>query len=242
MVKTVYSWLLQQTRERFGVAADEAGQVAQKGYLLLTRTLVKRSEEQVVFMAIAGREIHRKRPAQDLPRREVVLTPWGHDDLEVHREFGLKALQNARLARLIEEAYCQDASLSTRMPCLLTNITPKSIRERLIPLWGADIRLPVAGTAKKYRRGQVFRSTAALAQFLAGEQPSAIRQRLWVSLTTWQQYQVDFLHVAQLTGEGLEATSIAQHLTLDPTLDAVRHTLWPLLTPADSTRPLRPVC
>ncbi|MDQ0285881.1 hypothetical protein J2Z49_000986 [Desulfofundulus luciae] len=53
-VKTVYSWLLHQTRERFGVAAGKAGLVAQKGYLLLTRSLVKRSEEQIVFPALLG--------------------------------------------------------------------------------------------------------------------------------------------------------------------------------------------
>ena len=165
-VKTVSSWLLQQTREHFGVAFGEAEQVAQKGYLPLTRTLVKRSEEQILFVAIAGREIHRKRPTQELPRQEVVLTPWSHDDLELQREFGLKVLQNARLARLIEEAYWQDASLCTSMLCFLTNITAKSIRERLAPLWEAGIRLPVAAMAKKYRQGRGFRAAAALEEFL----------------------------------------------------------------------------
>lgn len=217
-VKTVYSWLLHQTRERFGVAAGEAGLVAQKGYLLLTRSLVKRSEEQIVFPALAGREVHRKRSAQELPRREVVLTPWSHDDLEVYREFGLKALQNARLARLIEEAYWQDASLSTSMLCFLTNITAKSIRERLISLWEEGIRLPVAGVAKKYRQGRVFRATAALEQFFAGVKPATVRERLWLSPTTWQQYQMDYLHVAQLTRAGLDASTIGRQLGLHPDL------------------------
>jgi len=228
-VKTVYSWLLHRTRDQFGVSAGEAAKVAQKGYLLLARTLVRRSEEQILFSALAGRAIHRKRPTQELPRQEVVLTPWGHDDLELQREFGLKALQNARLARLIEEAYWQDASLSTNMLCLLTNITAKSIRERLVPLWEAGIRLPVAGMAKKYRQGRAFRATAALEQFLAGEKPAAIRQRLCLSITAWEQYQVDFLHVAQLTLGGLGATAIARRLGLHPELvaeyqDVDRHT------------------
>lgn len=219
-VKTVYAWLLHQTRERFGVAAGEAEQVAQKGYLLLTRTLVRRSEEQILFPALAGREVHQKRHARELPRQEVVLTPWSHDDLEVHREFGLKALQNARLARLIEEAYWQDSSLSASMLCFLTNITAKSIRGRLIPLWEAGIRLPVAGMAKKYRQSQLFRATAALERFLAGAKPSTIRQQFWLSLTTWQQYQVDFLHVAQLATSGLDTGTIGRRLSLHPHLVA----------------------
>jgi hypothetical protein len=213
-VKTVYRWLLQQTRERFGVALGEAEQVAQKGYLLLSRTLVKRSEEQVLFAAVAGKDVHRKRPVQELARQEVALTPWSHDDLELQREFGLKAVQNARLARLIEEAYWQNASLSTSMLCLLTHITAKSIRERLVPLWEAGIRLAVAGTAKKYRNGRTFRATAALEQFFAGESPAIIRERLWLSLTAWQQYQVDFLHVAQLKQGGLDAPTVARRLGL----------------------------
>ncbi len=119
-VKTVYSWVLQQTRDRFGAAQDEAEQIAEKAFLLLTRTLVKRSEEQILFPAIQGRDKHQKRESENLPRQEVVLTPWSHDDLEVHREFGLKALQNARLLRLIEEAYRQGASLSANMLVLNT--------------------------------------------------------------------------------------------------------------------------
>lgn len=219
-VKTVYSWLLHQTRERFGVASGEAEQVAQKGYLLLTRSLVKRLEEQIQFKALTGTEAHRKRPAHELPRREVVLTPWSHDDLEVQREFGLKSMQNARLVRLIEEAYRQNASLTAGMLCFLANVTVKSIRERLAPLWEGGIRLPVAGMARKYRQGRAFRSTMALERFLAGEKPTAIRQRLWLSLATWQQYQVDFLHVAQLAQSGLESSAIGQQLRLHPALVA----------------------
>ncbi len=219
-VKTVYSWLLRQTRDRFGVASGEAEQVAQKGYLLLTRSLVNRLEEQIQFRALAGAEAHRKRPACELPQREVVLTPWSHDDLELQREFGLKTLQNARMARLIEEAYWQHASLTAGMLCFLANVTGKSIRERLAPLWEEGARLPVAGMAKKYRQGRAFRSTMALDRFLAGEKPTAIRQRLWLSMATWQQYQVDFLHVAQLSEAGLDPAAIGERLGLHPALVA----------------------
>jgi len=89
-----------------------------KEYLLPTQTLVKRSEEQIVFSTIAGRENHQKRKVHNLPKREAIFTPWSHDNLEVQREFSLKALQNTRLARLIEEAHWQDTSLSISMLCL----------------------------------------------------------------------------------------------------------------------------
>ena len=79
-VKTVYSWLLYQTLDRFGMAAGEATQVAQKGYQLPTRTLVKYSEEQIVISALAGTAIHGKHPTQEPPRQEVshpgATTTW----------------------------------------------------------------------------------------------------------------------------------------------------------------------
>jgi len=106
------------------------------------------------------------------------------------------------------------------MLCFLTNIAAKSIRERLAPLWEAGIPLPVAGMAKKYRQGRGFRATATLEQFLGGERPPAIRQLLWLSLTTWERYQVDFLHMAQLTQGRLDATAIARRLGLHPELVA----------------------
>lgn len=214
-VKTVYSWVLQQTRDRFGAAQDEAEQIAQKAFLLVSRTLVKRSEEQILFHAIQGRDKHQKRESGNLPRQEVVLTPWSHDDLEVHREFGLKALQNARLLRLIEEAYRQGVSLSASMLVRLTNITAKSLRERLIPLWELGLRLPVAGMARKYRQAEVFRSTWALERFFAGERLDTLRERLCLSLATWRQYELDFLRVVQLTEAGLDAAAISAKLALD---------------------------
>jgi len=65
-----------------------------------------------------------------VPKRPVVLTPFAPDDLEIYREYGLKAMQNARLLRLVEEAYRQGAVFDQPHLCLPTSPPSPSV-----PAW-----------------------------------------------------------------------------------------------------------
>lgn len=88
---------------------------------------------------------------------------------ELHSRFGLKAMQNARLIRLIEEANLQGAVFDQPQLGMLTNITVKSIRSRLSPLLRKGVRLPLLGQSYKYRRGRCFRITLALEEYFSGK-------------------------------------------------------------------------
>lgn len=82
----------------------------------------------------------------------------------LYQRDGLEALQNARLVRLIEEAYFQGAFQGTHFPLatlsLFANRVAKANRQRLLPLWEAEVRLPVAGQSRRCREkistGQVI--------------------------------------------------------------------------------------
>lgn len=221
--KSLFAWLVKESTERFGLSPEEAKLVAQKGLIFLTQE-IGRGINQIVFPLVAAEyATYRKRYAE-LPKRPVVLTPFSADDLEIYQEHGLKAMQNARLIRLIEEAYRQGAVFDQPHLCLLTNITAKSIRSRLAPLLEKGIRLPLAGQAARYRGGRMFRSTCALKMALAGERPGAIRKELFISTSQWEAWQLDFARVAALAKKaakedivritGLNPQLVAEYLDL----------------------------
>ncbi|MGQ9533231.1 MAG: DUF1670 domain-containing protein [Desulfotomaculales bacterium] len=171
--------------------------MAQKGLEFLHQAM-GRALNQILLPLVAAEYGNYRRSYAQLPKRAVVLTPFAPDDLDLYREYGLKAMQNARLLRLIEEAYPQGAVFDQPHLCLVTNITAKSIRSRLAPLLARGIRVPLAGQAERHRRARMFRSTCALKMALAGERPGVIRKELFVSALQWQSWQLEFARVAAL--------------------------------------------
>ena len=191
------AWLVKESAERSGLSPEEAKLVAQKGLDFLHQA-TGRGINQIVFPLVAVEYGNYRQSYAQLPKRPVVLTPFAPDDLEIYREYGLKAMQNARLLRLVEEAYRQGAVFDQPHLSLLTNITAKSIRSRLVPLWARGIRLPLTGQAERHRRARMFRSTYALKMALAGERPGVIRKELFASASQWQSWQLEFARVATL--------------------------------------------
>lgn len=145
-----------------------------------------------------------------------MLTPFAVDNLETYREYGLKAMQNARLIRLIEEADRQGAVFDQPHLCLITNITAKSIRSRLASLLEKGGRLPLAGQEGRHR-GRILRSTYALKMALAGERPGVIQKELFVSTPQWESWQLDFARVAALA-EKATKEDIVRITCLNPQL------------------------
>jgi hypothetical protein len=76
---------------------------------------------------------------------------------------------------------------------MLSNITAKSIRQRLIPLWEKGIRLPILSTAKKYRKFCYFRSTFVLRQYFDGQPLHELQKSFFFSSSQWEQWVREFL-------------------------------------------------
>lgn len=206
--KSLFHLLANESIERFGMSPEEARIVAAKGLAFLSRQ-TGRAANQIIFSLVSTDYGSFRKKYSELPKQQVLLTPFANDDLEIYRECGLKAMQNARLLRLIEEAYLQGAVFDQPHLALLTNITAKSIRSRLIPLWDKGIRLPLAGQSVKYRQACVFRSTYALEMAMAGR-PGTLRKELFISESQWESWQLDFGRVTSLVGQGLDAEQMAR--------------------------------
>lgn len=210
-------WLTKENIERFGLSPEEAKLLANKSLCFINKE-IGRGLNQIILSLVSVEYGNQRRNYSEMPKREVLLTPFAPDDLDIYREYGLKAMQNARLIRLIEEAFAQGTIFDQPHLALLANITTKSIRSRLIPLWEKGIRLPLAGQAVKYRQARVFRSTYALELAMAGVPPGTIKKELFTPELQWENWQLDYGQVVSLAGRGLDVEQIARATGIYPQL------------------------
>jgi len=116
------------------------------------------------------------------------LSPFELEDLELELEFGLKTMQAARICRLLEQTYGQDALLSVRRLTWLTNITPTSLRFRLASFREQGMYVPYLGLSRKARAASsVLRSTWVLREYLRGRHVTEIRRQAAMSKTRFEE-------------------------------------------------------
>lgn len=193
--KSLFSWLVRETKDEFGMSPAEAQLVALKGYNFLCNAL-GRGENQIEISLTSLEYMGHRQRWCDLPQRTVTLTPVCHEDLSIHKHLGLKAMQNTRLMRLIEEAYLQGAVFDQPRLSMVTNITSKSIRTRLSPFLEKGVRLPLLGQSRKYREGRFFCSTCALEEFFSGKSSADIMAEFFYDEFHWESVKLDFARVA----------------------------------------------
>jgi len=193
--KTIHSWLVGQTRTRFGVALQEANLISDKAEAFLSGSLGMNLGNQFTIDLPPLESMHFKKFDVTTSCHPVKLTAYSHDDLELLVNLGLKSMQNARIFRIIEEAAFQDTYLTYQHLCMLSTTTAKSIRQRLIPLWKEGIYLPVGAVDKKYRNFKHFRSVYALAKYLSGGSLTEIQQMLCFSERLWKIWVQQFLTI-----------------------------------------------
>ena len=210
--KSIYQWLIIQTRTRFGVALQEAHIIAEKAESLITERWNVLTGNQFFLDLPSQNANHKKRSKDQLTYSPAKLTAFDHSDLELYQQYGLKVMQNSRIIRFIEEACNQDTLFSYTQLCLLTQTTAKSIRERMIPLWDRGIRLPINGMSKKYRNHHLFRSAFALKEYFDGVSLSHLQSQLFFSSSLWRTWQRHFIQVIQKSQEGVNPHSIANLL------------------------------
>jgi hypothetical protein len=173
--KTLESQIAGELRNELGLSPVEARLLSRRMAVWLQSKAGFRSPNQIVMAASAGKN-HFIRNGKG-PTVRITLSPFDLEDLELELEFGLKTMQAARICRLLEQAYGQDALLSVRQLTWLTNITPTSLRFRLASFREHGIYVPYLGLSRKARTAQsVLRSTWVLREYLHGENVAEIRK------------------------------------------------------------------
>jgi hypothetical protein len=210
LAKTAQRQIAGELEAHFGASAVEAELIADRCVGYLERQGGVRLPNQIVMELSRGRQcFHRCR--RPYAKKAVVLTAVDAEDLDLELEFGLKAFQNNRLVRLIEEAEEQDALLRQKELVSLCQITPTSIRERLRPLRRQGIRLPLLGLKRQERVPDgLSRSACLLARYLGGQDTRKIREELFVSRPRYQRILREALLVLRAgSGEAPEAVAEA---------------------------------
>lgn len=194
--KTLEGQIAAQLRDELGMSQVESRLLARRMEHWLLGLAGVRSHNQLLTKASSGRERFRRKGKAAL--KEIKLTPFSEEDLDVELEYGLKTMQAGRIARLMEEAYGQDALLTVKRLTLLTNITPTSLRGRLAHFREHGVYLPFLGMSKKAReRGALLRSTWVLSRYLAGNPLAGIRKTAAMSKGRFQDLLVSFSYFAQ---------------------------------------------
>jgi len=192
--KTLQALLASQFRDELAMSETESRLLsyAIADFILSSDTL--RGPNQIICAASCGAGSFARRYNIS---KNIKLTVYDTEDLDVQLEFGLAAMQQARIMRLIEEAYNQDSLLSAKQLTVLLNITPTSLRERLKNLRGLGLWAPVKGLGKKDRdSGAKFRSTWAIEKYNQKMPPAEIRKTLSMSKDRFEAVMESFTHLS----------------------------------------------
>lgn len=206
--KSLLTHLASEVRSRREVSSEEARLIALDAYRFLVRGLVGREPGQVEVPCVTGRESHLRRARGSQPEKLVMMSVVAEEDASLLEEFGMRVMQQGRVARVIEEAYEEDALLDGDRLSLLIPLTLTAIRERLRGMWDRGVLLPLAGMTRRMREGmKAPRATVAMERYLMGEELGRIRRELAVSRVRWQEWWRAFCEAAARREEDSEVVS-----------------------------------
>ena len=206
--KSLLAHLASEIRLRREVALEEAWLIAMDAYRFLMRGLLNIGPGEVEFPCIAGRNSHFRQARRDQPEKVVRIMVVAEEDISLVEEFGIRTMQQGRLARIIEEAYWEDALLDARRLCVVMPLTMAAIRERLRGLWDQGVLLPICGmTYESRKKLKLPRGVLAVKRYLLGEELTSIRRELAISRIRWQEWWRAFQEAAIRLGDDPEVVA-----------------------------------
>lgn len=201
--KGFFNYLVSEIKARREVSLEEAVLIARDVEDYLQKNHLVRQPGQILFPAIAGRTNYQKRARRHQEEQEITLSVIDEEDIENMAEFGITGLRKGRIARIIEEAYAQDAILDGYRLLFFILETHLGIRNLLRHFWQQGVILPVAGMRVKNRQlMQTHRSVLALKRYLEGEDLDRIRNDLAISTSRWQRLWAEFKAYTQTGSSG----------------------------------------
>jgi hypothetical protein len=209
--KSIETQLSTEFMDTLGMSETESRLLAARCKGWLSTQIKERLPNQIIIPSSAGRaNFHHCRGRYE--KKDIVITPFDFEDLEVELEFGLKAMQNNRLIRIIEEAQAQDSLITQKQLTALCQITPTSIRHRLQLLRKKGIRVPVPGLRVKDRNSMgLTRATYAIREYLKGSATYKVREECFLSKGSFSRICTEMARVAQ-GFDKLDPSEICQRL------------------------------
>ncbi|MBC8386585.1 MAG: DUF1670 domain-containing protein [Actinobacteria bacterium] len=193
--KTLEALFSVKFKEELGMSQTEARLLGDRiGKWVYLRPDI-RGPNQIIFEASSGKGSFARRYNYV---KEITLTAYDIEDLDLEIEFGLYAFQTARLLRMVEEAYSQDSLLSAKQLTLLLTVTPTALRKKIKSLKDEGIFVPIKGMGKKDRKKQnLFRSTWALSKYFQDISLAEIRKKAGLSKERFRNICSSFVEIVK---------------------------------------------
>ena len=137
--KTLFDYLVSLVKARREVSFDEALLIAGDAWQYVSHHLGMKQLGALEFPAVVAEEDTYFRRARSKQNEKLVsLSVLEDDDVDLFAEFGVRAMVTGRMARVIEEAYCQRALLDFNRLCLLF---PLNVFDKLLILRYYQMRM-----------------------------------------------------------------------------------------------------
>ena len=165
--KTKYYYLKHINITRYGLCVAEAELLAEIANNYYQQFLLKVPENCYYISVLQKTPSNKKISISSIPEKIVYIPAYSHYELSIYRRYGLKSLQNYRILNILEYISFQNAAINVSTLAKIVNITPKSIRERLVPFIKKGIIFPLLFKVNNNSNKTMFqyRSSLSLIDF-----------------------------------------------------------------------------
>ena len=140
--KSKYFYLKNINISRYGLCLAEAELLAEIANDYYQNELLEIAENCFTISLYQNFHSNKKQNLRSLPRKTVTIPAFSHYELDIYLQYGLKALQNHRIVNILDSIAFQNSKIDINLLAKIVNITPKSIRERLIPFFKMGVGFP----------------------------------------------------------------------------------------------------
>lgn len=182
-----------------------------------TSEQVEPGQMRVILVAMAAR--HGQALAQTRQKEVIWSVDVGQEDYEVKMKYGIPAMRQVRIQRLLGEAVAQGAVASQEDLARVLQVSVRTIKRDCAYLESQGIYLPTRGNLKGIGRGQTHKALI-VGRWLRGESYDRIARATHHAVGSVQRYVQAFVRVVQLHQQGLDKEEIALLLQIG----------WPLVT------------
>jgi hypothetical protein len=185
--KTKYFYLKNINISRYGLCLAEAELLADIANNYYQSRLLNIPDNHFSIIVYDNIKSCKKRNFNDVTTKLVTIPAFSHYELDIYQDSGLKALQNYRIVNILDAISYQRAKIDINLLAMIVNISPKSIRNRLMALLKNGIRLPLIFMSSKWSvKNLMFRYSKALKDFFIHQMnETEIMKNLLISKHEW---------------------------------------------------------
>jgi len=161
--KNKYFYLKNTNISRYGLCQAEAELLAEIANYYYQNHLLDVPENSFSISLYQINNSNKKTNLNTLPKKTINIPAFSHYELEILRFYGLKSLQNYRILNMLDHIAPQNAQIDINLLAKIVNMTPKSIRGRLMPFFKMCIKLPLTFLSHKHSsKRSLFRCNCSI--------------------------------------------------------------------------------